>query len=160
MNLLHTLDHFFYARFTRDWPAARIEGYVAALRVDDETSPIPNVVGRTFQIIDGKASALLNHTSMMVAALGVSATVIAQSRIEEAIIIAEISAYLIIAVLCLRCLSLFHESPEEDGAGLAEAIRQEIILRRGLYSLCNRATIYLTVIVLFSLPLLFLYVGT
>jgi hypothetical protein len=160
MTPIHALDRYLYARFTRGWPAARIEGYVAALRVDDETSPIPNVVGRTFQIIDGKASALLNHTSMMVAALGVSATVVAQSRTEQAIIIGEISVYLIIAILCLRCLSLFHETPETDGAGLAEAIRRELILRRGLYALCNRATIYLTIIVLFSLPLLFLYVGT
>ncbi len=34
--------------------------------------------------------------------------------------------------------------------------RDELILRRALFTLCNRATIYLTTVVLISLPILFI----
>jgi hypothetical protein len=39
-----------------------------------------------------------------------------------------------------------------------EAARDELILRHKLFRLCNRAAILLTLLVLLSLPLLYLYV--
>ena len=39
-----------------------------------------------------------------------------------------------------------------------EAARDELILRHKIFRLCNRAAIMLTILVLLSLPLLFLYV--
>ena len=41
---------------------------------------------------------------------------------------------------------------------MSNAVRDELILRRELYSACNRATIFLTVLIFFSLPILYLYV--
>ncbi len=155
MGILENIDHALYRGLTRRWERERIEGFVTSLRVYDDKSGIPNVVGRTFGIIDAKASALLTHTSMMIAALGISSAVVAQTQIEQGVIIVEILGYLIISIICLRCVSLFHEPPEYDDERLSQAVRDELILRRGLYRLCNRSTIYLTVIVLVSLPILF-----
>lgn len=155
MNPIQAADHAILAFLTRRWSRDHIESYVRGLRVDDEESAIPNVVGRTFQVIDAKAAALLTHTSMMVAALGVSTTVVAETAGQQAVVIAEMLSYLVISLMCLRCISLFHEPPEYDDETLSAAARDELILRRGLYRVCNRLTIYLTVLVLFSLPILF-----
>lgn len=155
MGILENIDHAFYKGLTRRWERERIDGFVKSLRVYDDNSGIPNVVGRTFGIIDAKAAALLTHTSMMIAALGISSSVVAETQLEQAVIIIEILGYLIISIICLRCISLFHEPPEYDDNRLSEAVRDELILRRGLYRLCNRSTIYLTIIVLISLPILF-----
>ena len=42
------------------------------------------------QIIDSKASGLLTHTSMMIAALGISAPVAANDYLEQGVIVVEI----------------------------------------------------------------------
>ncbi len=93
---------------------------------------------------------------MMIAALGIAVSVVAQAQIEQAVIIVEIMGYLVISMLCLRCISIFHEPPEYDINALSAAARDELILRRGVYRLCNRGTIYLTLIVFITLPILFL----
>ena len=116
---------------------------------------MPGVIMRTFQVIDGKAAALLTHTSMMVAALGVTSAVVADSHAQEAVIVVEIVFYLAVSILCLRCISLFHEPSEYAAEARLEVARDEFILRRGLFTLCNRATMYLTIVVLVSLPVLF-----
>ena len=54
---------------------------------------------------------------------------------------------------CLRYPSLFHDDLEKT----KEAARDELILRHKIFHLCNRAAILLTVPVLLSLPVLFLY---
>lgn len=155
MNPIQATDHLLLSLLTRKWEKSRVDEYVKALRIDGDNGPIPTVVGRTFQIIDAKAAALLTHTSMMVAALGVTAAVVADTYGQQAVIVVEIVIYLLISMLCLRCISLFHEPPEYDDAALSAAARDELILRRGVYTICNRATIYLTVAVVVSLPILF-----
>lgn len=153
---LRPLDRLAFRWITRGWPANRITTYAKALRVEDEQSPIPNVIARTFENLDAKSTGLLTHTGMMVAALGVSATVVATSDIERGVIIVEIMIYLLIAVVCLRCISAFQEPPDYDDATLTVAVQEELILRNGLYVLSNRVTIYLTILVFFSLPILLL----
>ena len=59
------------------------------------------------------------------------------------------------AVQLLEGWMLFHEPPEYDDDALSKAARDELILRRGVYTLCNKMTIYLTIAVLVSLPILF-----
>ena len=105
---------------------------------------MPGMIMRTFQVIDGKAAALLGHTSMMVDALGVTGAVVADSHAQEAVIVVEIVFYSRFRSLCLRCIWLFHEASDAAEARLEDA-RDEFILRRGLFTLCNRATMYLTV---------------
>ena len=60
-----------FGAVTHGWPRTRIENYIEILKVDDPQSALPNVISRTFELIDTKASGLLTHTSMMIAALGV-----------------------------------------------------------------------------------------
>ena len=55
---------------------------------------------------------------------------------------------------CLRYPSMFQDDLEKT----KEAARDELILRHKIFHLCNRAAILLTVPVLLSLPVLFLYV--
>ncbi len=155
MSLIRAMDRALYRAVTRDLRREHVERYVKHLAVDDEETIVPNVIGRGFQIIDTKASGLLTHTSMMIAALGVSAPVVADDYFEQGVIVVEIMLYLLVALGCLRCLSMFQNDLDKPEEGAA---RDELILRHELFKLCNRAAISLTFLVLISLPLLYLYV--
>jgi hypothetical protein len=150
MSLTKTVDRFIYRLITHDLRDDHVERYVTHLAVDHDETSVPNVIGRGFQIIDSKAGGLLTHTSMMIAALGVSAPVVANDRFEQGVIVVEIMFYLLVALGCLRCLSMFQDDLEKPA--------NELILRHKIFRLCNRAAILLTLLVLLSLPLLYLYV--
>jgi uncharacterized membrane protein len=153
--LIRVVDRVLFRAMTADLPLEHVDRYVKHLAVDHDETSVPNVIGRGFQIIDGKASALLTHTSMMVAALGISARVVAEDYFEQGVIVAEIMLYLLVALGCLRCLSMFQDDLD---APKQEAARNELIFRHKLFRLCNRATIFMTLLVLVSLPLLYFYV--
>ncbi len=155
MSLIRTVDRALFHTITWGLRSEHVERYVTHLAVDHEDTSVPNVIGRSFQIIDNKASGLLTHTSMMIAALGISGRVVATDYFEQGVIVAEIMLYLLVALGCLRCLSMFQDDLDSP---VKEAARDELILRHELFRLCNRATIMLTLLVLLSLPLLFLYV--
>ena len=155
MPLIHTVDRLLYRVVTHELRNEHIERYVRHLAVDHDETSVPNVIGRGFQTIDNKAGGLLTHTSMMIAALGISAPVIANDYFEQGVIVVEIMLYLMVALGCLRCLSMFQDDLEKPAK---EAARDELILRHKLFRLCNRAAISLTLLVLLSLPLLYLYV--
>jgi hypothetical protein len=91
----------------------------------------------------------------MIAGLGISASFLTQHPIEEAVIVGEICLYLLIAIGCLRCLSVLNAS---DGAGtsteLKKRVQRELLIRQELYRFCNRFTIRFTVLVFISLPLM------
>jgi len=106
MSLIRTVDRFLYRVVTRDLRNEHIERYVTYLAVDHDETSVPNLIGRGFQIIDSKAGGLLTHTSMMIAALGVSAPVVANDYLEQGVIVVEIMFYLMVALGCLRCLSM------------------------------------------------------
>jgi hypothetical protein len=167
--MIRAVDRLLFSAVTRGWPPARIESYIELLKVDDlegaqssrtsKRKSTAGVISRTFQLIDTKASGLLTHTSMMIAALGVAGHLVADSHIEDGVIVVEIMLYLLVAVACLRCMAVFDEhSVAHDPALHGNAVRDELILRRELYNICNRATIFLTALIFFSLPLLYLYV--
>src|SRR5579863_209786 len=130
MSLIQSMDRALYRAITRDLPREHVDRYVKHLAVDDEETVVPNVIGRGFQIIDNKASGLLTHTSLMIAALGISAPVVANDYFEQGVIVAEIMLYLLVALGCLRCLAMFQndlDSPQPDAA------RDEMILRHELF---------------------------
>jgi hypothetical protein len=140
MSLIKTVDRFLYRAVTRDLRDDHVERYIQHLAVDHDETSVPNVIGRGFQIIDSKASA---------------APVVANDYFEQGVIVVEIMFYLLVALGCLRCLSMFQDDLERPAK---EAARDELILRHKIFRLCNRAAILLTVLVLLSLPVLFLYV--
>jgi hypothetical protein len=148
------IDGFLYRTMTRGWAEAQIHNYTEHLAVDGDGTLGPNPISRSFQILDGKAGGLLTHTSMMIAALGVSAPVVADNHFEQGVIVIEIMLYLLVALGCLRCLSMFHR----DAGPLQELALTELIIRRELFKWCNFGATMLTLLVFISLPLLYLYV--
>jgi hypothetical protein len=154
-STIQSVDRILYHAMTRGWPEERIASYTQHLAVDGDGTLGPNPISRSFQILDSKAGGLLTHTSMMIAALGVSAPVVADNHFEQGVIVLEIMLYLLVALGCLRCLSMFHRDASRP---LEHAALQELIIRRELFKWCNHGAILLTILVFISLPLLYLYV--
>jgi hypothetical protein len=148
---MRSIDAAIYRLITRDWPKEKERGYARAVVAAHAETVMPAVLREHFAIIDGKAAALLTHTSMMVAAIGIAATIVADSRIEQAVMIGEIMLYLLVAIACLRCTSLFREMTEDNVP--KGSVERELVLRRELFIFCNTATIYLTILVLITLPI-------
>ena len=150
------LDRAFFALITRGWDTRRINNYEASLRKRDKA--MSSEALRTFGSIDLKATGLLTHTSMMIAGLGLIAPLVADNRIEVGIVVAEMSIYLLIALGCLRCLSVFG-ARESNSAGdrIHDVIHRELIIRAELYAFCIRAAIVFTIVVFVLLPVLYFW---
>jgi len=150
------LDRALFSMITRHWEAKKVGDYEATLRQRD--SMLSAEATHTFASIDTKASGLLTHTSMMIAGLGLIAPLVASNELEVGIVVAEIGIYLLIALGCLRCLSVFrtHEFVEADEHA-HDVIRRELIIRTELYSLCIRAAIVFTILVFATLPVLYFW---
>jgi hypothetical protein len=150
------LDRMLFALVTRGWDAAKLAGYETIVR--QQNKALSPEVTHVFASIDAKATGLLAHTSMMIAGLGLVAPLVADNQVEVGIVVAEIAAYLLVAIGCLRCLSVFH-THEFVGAKMRipAIIHHELILRRELYSLCIRAAIVLTIVVFLVLPVLYFW---
>lgn len=145
-----------FTALTHGWDAKKIANYEETLNQRDKVmSP---EVSRTFASIDTKAAGVLTHVSMMIAGLGLLAPLVADSDFEIGVVVVEIGVYLLIAIGCLRCLTVFH-THEFVGAGehVQDIIQRELIIRTELYSLCIRAAIVFTIVVLFLLPVLYLW---
>ncbi len=150
------LDRVFFALVTRGWDRRRIDSYSGQLK--RHNAALSSDVLGDFSLLDVKATGLLTHVSLMIAGLGLIAPLVAESEIEKGIVVAEIAVYLMIAVGCLRCLSVFtpHQFREAT-LGVPKLAERELILRRELYRLCNRMAIIFTILVFLILPALYLY---
>jgi hypothetical protein len=156
LPLRSPLERILFTIITRGWNAQKISHYEETLRQRDlAMSP---EVSHTFGSIDAKATGLLTHTSMMIAGLGLIAPLVADNDVEVGIVVAEMAVYLLIALGCLRCLSVFraHEfvGAENDAKAI---IRRELIIRSELYSLCIRSAIVFTIAVFLLLPVLYFW---
>ena len=150
------LDRVLYAAVTRGWAAEKIASYEATLRQRDKV--VTPEISHTMASIDAKATGLLTHTSMMIAGLGLLAPLVASNEFEVGIVVAEIAVYLLIALGCLRCLSVFrtHEfiGIEEQAHAI---VHRELIMRTELYSKCIRTAIIFTIVVFLLLPVLYFW---
>ena len=140
-----------FAALTYKWDPATVDAF--ARELSQKGFEDAEGIKEAFQSIDTKATGLLTHVSMMIAGLGICAPLLAQHRIEEVIIVSEIAVYLLIAIGCLRCLSPMR-SLKLHGLGMTtrEHVQRELILRHELYSVCNKVSIYFTLVVFISLP--------
>ncbi len=150
------LDQVLFGFITRRWDAKKIGDYEDTLRQRDKM--LSAEATHTFASIDTKATGLLTHTSMMIAGLGLIAPLVANSELEVGIVVAEMAVYLLIALGCLRCLSVFrtHEFGEA-GEHAQTIIHRELVIRTELYSLCIRAAIVFTILVFVTLPVLYFW---
>ena len=141
---------------TRSWDESAINNYSERVRRHEEAISAP--IAARFQIIDAKSTGLLTHASMMIAGLGLIAPLVADHNFEEAVIIFEMAVYLLIAVGCLRCLSVFNaQELTNDTTELPDRIGRELLLRRELYGPCSRVAIIFTILVLVTLPALYFW---
>jgi hypothetical protein len=150
------LDRAFFAIVTRGWDSRRIETYRGILK--QHNAALASDMHHDFALLDVKATGLLTHVSLMIAGLGLIAPLVVDNEFEKAVVIAEIAVYLLMAVGCLRCLSVFTPRQfREATIGVGKLAERELLLRRELYSLCNRAAIIFTILVFLILPALYLY---
>jgi hypothetical protein len=150
------LERALFALITRGWDAGKVSGYAATLRQRDKVMPAE--ILHTFASIDAKATGLLTHTSMMIAGLGLLAPLVASNEVEMAIVLAEIGVYMLIALGCLRCLSVFRTHEFVDAGDRApDIVHHELIVRSELYSLCIRAAIIFSIVVFLLLPVLYFW---
>jgi hypothetical protein len=145
------LERLIYSLLTRGLDKASIANYEKAV---ERQHTLANAA--EFQVLDGKATGLLTYVGMMVAGLGLVAPLVAESDIEIGVIIAEMLVYLLIAVGCLRCLSVF-AGRDLTGPDADKRLVRELLIRRELLALCNRASIIITLIVFLLLPFQFMY---
>ena len=144
-------DNLLFGLFTRNWAATKIESYPRTLEARAKTGS----GAEAFQTIDVKAAGMRTHVSMMIAGLGISAPLLAQHPVEEAVIVGEICVYLLVAVGCLRCLSVLNTADiPGKPAEVKKRVERELLIRQELYRFCNRFTIRFTVLVFISLPIM------
>jgi hypothetical protein len=149
-------DRPLLSALTRSWDDTAIKNYPERIRRHEESIPPP--IAAAMQNIDAKATGLLTHVSMMIAGLGLVAPLIADHRVEEAIIIFEMAVYLLLAVGCLRCLNVFNPHQiSGEMSGLDAALGGELLLRRELYAFCVRAAIIVTIAIVVTLPVMYLW---
>jgi hypothetical protein len=146
------LNRVLFATLTKGWNSAEIEAYSKAVQHPFDNMP---ALSTAFQNLDGKATGLLTHASMMIAGLGLIAPMLIKNAVAEGIVIFQILVYLLVAMGCLRCLSLFHSysqiASDED---YKQHLDRELIIRREIYAICNQVSIAFTVFVFLSLPVL------
>jgi hypothetical protein len=145
------LDHALYSALTRRWKQAAIDNYSKTMQRRETATPAH--VHGALERLDTKAGGLLAFVAMMIAGLGIIAPLVAQHPIEEAIVIIEISVYLLIAIGCLRCLSVLN-TPEAatDKRAMRQHAERELVIRQELFRICHQASVVFTVLVLISLP--------
>jgi hypothetical protein len=149
-------DRPLHKALTFGWTDSAINEYFEHIRSEQER--IPESIMTSMQNIDGKVTALLTHVSMMIAALGLVAPLVANSRFKEGIIVFEIAIYLLLTIGCLRCLNLFNirRSPGKR-SGVITELRHEILLRRELYILCVRVATFVTICLFITLPAMYFW---
>jgi hypothetical protein len=150
------LDRAVFKIVTRGWGSDKVSGYTEAVRQHNKALS-PDLQAE-FHLIDDKATGLLTHVSMMIAGLGLLSPLVATSKFEEAVVIGAISVCLLIAIGCLRCLSVFrpHELAEAGDRG-NDIIHRELIIRRELYSLCIRTATVFTIVLFLVVPVLYFW---
>jgi hypothetical protein len=145
-----------FAAVTRGWEQQQVTDYRRRLQQHDQA--LSSDAMAAFEQIDTKATGLLTHVSLMIAGLGLVAPLVTSNDLEIGVIVVQIGAYLLIAVGCLRCLSLFRVREfAGDSDFTAAIVEHELIIRRELYRFCMRASIFLTVLVFLLLPILFFW---
>jgi len=150
------IDQALYSALTHKWEKRVVDSYSKTLQV--RVSATPPHVNEIFHRIDAKATALLTYVAMMIAGLGIIAPIVASHPFEEGVVIIQISIFLLIAIGCLRCLSVFGSLEHSaDAAAVRKSAERELIIRQELFRLCHRASIIFTFGVVVSLPVMLVW---
>lgn len=153
------VDQFFRKKFTRGWTPAMRRHYLENLSFTRDETSEHRAALRNLDQLDTKASGTLTHISMMIAALGVTARAdIIDHESERFIIYATMCVYLVLSILCLRCMNGFAvELAAGPRAYFLEHLSDELIYRKELYARANRGATILTAIVFMLIFLFYFY---
>jgi len=150
------IDEALYSLLTRNWEKRLVSNYLDALKKSEEITP--PYIADILQRIDGKGTALVTYVAMMIAGLGICAPLVAKHPYEEAIVIAQISMFLLIAIGCLRCLSIFNRPTLSSSPKASlHLLERELIIRQEVYRICHRTAIFLTITAFISMPFMLLW---
>jgi hypothetical protein len=150
------IDEALYSVLTRNWEKRLSDNYLDALKKRETQTP--PFISELLSRIDAKATALVTYVAMMVAGIGICAPLVAKHPYEEAIVIVQISFFLLIAIGCLRCISTFNRPALTANAKQSlEALERELIIRQEIYRICHRASIFFTVTAFISMPFMLLW---
>ncbi len=95
---------------------------------------------------------------MMIAGLGLIAPLVADHDLEKGVIVFEMAVYLLVAIGCLRCLTVLNMPRfTKDPSDSPKEIGRELLIRRELYGVCIRVAIIFTIVVLITLPAMFFW---
>ncbi|MBW0005918.1 MAG: hypothetical protein JO216_20810 [Hyphomicrobiales bacterium] len=159
MHWLKALDEFARRHLTQDWTEGRRRRFIANLCIAGDEPSEPRAVQRALDQMDTKASGTLTHISMMIAAMGVTAiSEIVDHDSERFICYLTIGLYLILAVMCLRCMSVVEATLlVGDKKRLISHLEDDLIYRRELYATVNSMTAVLTGVVLVLIYFFYFY---
>jgi hypothetical protein len=159
MHWMRSVDAIVCRRLTRGWTQARRHQYLANLRFTRGEESEQQALRSALDQMDTKASGTLTHISMMIAAMGVTAiSEIVDHDSERFVCYVTIGFYLVLAVMCLRCMSVFGSGAMTgDTNRLLEYLLDESIYRRELYTLANSGTTVLTGLVLVLIYIFYFY---
>lgn len=150
------VDELLFSAFTRGWEKRLVNNYLDALKKSEAATP--DYINEVFQRIDAKGTALVTYVAMMIAGLGICAPLVAKHPYEEAIVIAQISVFLLIAIGCLRCLSVFgRPAISLDPKDTLRMLERELVIRQELFRVCHRTAIIFTTTAFISMPFMLLW---
>ena len=150
------IDELLFSAFTWSWEKRLVSNYLEALKKNEAV--IPPYINEVLQRVDAKGTALVTYVAMMIAGLGICAPLVAKHPYEEAIVIAQISMFLLIAIGCLRCLSVFaRPAISTDPKETLRVMERELVIRQELFRVCHRAAIIFTLTAFLSMPFMLLW---
>jgi hypothetical protein len=159
VQLLKTADDYCCGYLTKHWADAERRRFITNLCLALDEKSERRAVQRALDQMDTKASGTLTHISMMIAAMGVTAiSQIVDHDSERFICYLTIGIYLVLAVACLRCMSVAdYDLAVGDGDRLLAHLEDDLIYRRELYSTINSATTLLTSAVIVLIYFFYFY---
>jgi hypothetical protein len=159
MQLLMPIDGLCRRYLTQHWTEEERRQFVANLCLASDEASERRAVQQALDRLDAKASGILTHISMMIAAMGVTAiSQIVDHDSERFICYLTIGVYLVLAIACLRCMSVTaSELAVGKGDRLLAHLEDDLIYRRELYAAINNATTWLTGIVLVLIYFFYFY---
>jgi hypothetical protein len=142
---IRAFDRVFFAIFRRKLTT---EGFDKIHDVVIKSGKRQETVHYIMDAIDNKNTGLLTHISLMLAALFVLYATYLQDRLAKTFIAAEICAYLIVAIMSLRCIRIIWP----EAATMDAVLEADLFKRIAIYTKATELTIILTaLLVLFVL---------
>lgn len=154
INLIDTVDDRIKAALLKKWDAAALQRFLVNIRRSYAQPTDLGAIHAAVDQIDVQVTGILTHVSMMIAALGVTASAeITNTWFEKGAVYATIVCYLFVAIICLRCIRPpAVEHGEYDDDTYIRELLVELVYERELNRRANSAAIALTLFLFIYLP--------